>query len=38
MKMYSYIVVYDLCKPDRDYQSLYEMCTGKERRNIQGNQ
>lgn len=25
MKMYSYIVVYDLCKPDRDYQSLYEM-------------
>ena len=25
MKMYSYIVAYDLCKPDRDYQSLYEM-------------
>ena len=23
--MYSYIVAYDLCKPDRDYQSLYEM-------------
>lgn len=25
MKMYSYIVAYDLCKPERDYQSLYEM-------------
>lgn len=24
MKIFSYIVAYDLCKPDRDYKTLYD--------------